>query len=142
MSSGSPDKQDGNGLDTEAILGLLANKGILIEKDDPVFKVLLANKEILQAYVAGVEASYIRATNRMKSNATKAIIEAEQQAKEAINNAGASLVRNAASDLIAVLRQEIEPVTKPLQWMPYALVILCALNCIEFLLLLYRSFGG
>ncbi|KXV49676.1 hypothetical protein AD945_03865, partial [Gluconobacter albidus] len=62
--SSDPDQADTDGLSVEAIQKLLAQHGILIEEDDPVFRVLLANRIVLNAYFSEAEASFTRTSNR------------------------------------------------------------------------------
>jgi hypothetical protein len=133
-----PDQTDGDGLSVEAIKKLLAQHGLLIDEDDPVFRFLLANRLVLNAYFAEAEASFTRTSNRMKSNATKAIVEAERQARAAIQNAGGTIVTNAAQDLVRALREEIKPIAEPMRWMPYVFIFSLLLNLGLFLLLLFR----
>ncbi|MBS1061170.1 hypothetical protein JK213_14385 [Gluconobacter sp. Dm-44] len=103
-----------------------------------MFRFLLGNQVVMNAYFAEAEASFVRTSNRMKSNATKAIIDAEKQARAAIQNAGGTLVTNAAHDLVTALREEMKPVAEPMRWMPYALIGSMLLNLGAFLLLLFR----
>ena len=136
--SSPPDPKESNGLNIEAIQKLLAQHGLLIDVEDPVFRFLLGNQVVMNAYFAEAEASFIRTSNRMKSNATKAIMDAEKQARAAIQNAGGTIVTNAAHDLVTALREEMKPVTEPMRWMPYALIGSMLLNLTAFLLLLFR----
>lgn len=128
-------------VDGEAIAKLLAEHGILIDMDDPIFRVLLANKVVLDTYFSRSEAAFIRSSGRLRKNATAAIMEAERVAVRNIQTAGSNIVHAATKDVVEAVRagvkEELSHAASSARLVQYLLIAILCINIVTLALVLF-----
>ena len=129
-----PEPETGPPLDLERVKGQLAQQGILIDSSDPAFKILLANKIVLENYTAGVTARFDEAVTRLEKTVARAIRETDQLASKAVITSSRTVLNHAAEDLVKALRQELAPLQRKVKTL-YAVAVLSFL-ALSFLLVL------
>lgn len=145
MSNNKPQKYGAlpdEPIDAQAVAKLLAEKGILIDLEDPIFRVLLANKAILELYFTRSESAFVRQSGRLRKNATAAIMEAERVAVRSIQSASSNIVQTATKDVVDAVKSgvkaELGDSLSALRWVPTILIVILALNVLILLAVLFR----